>query len=334
MFDSDIKPYRSDIIVKISLAKAAGVCYTEANDTKARISVMTTAEKAKLSPFSLDQYHLSFTGRSFDATVFWARVVSSENESLLTRYTKHTFFEIQYALEGRLVITVGDRQRFTLDESDFIVIPPDTYHQIVDGDDTGARFIMAFSLTAKDDRTADRVLSATAHPYRESPTLRTLLALMAEKSRENSPLCAHTLSCLIEAFLLELCDVASPLENAPADQEKKLSENAKRIENVRKHIKTYHGVGVTVSDLSRRFGLSERHLGRLFRSELNVSLRDAINHEKLRYIEELIASTPLSLGEISALCGFSDEYAMNKFFKRYNKMRLSDYRKTARHQSN
>ena len=292
---------------------------------------MTTPEKAKLAPFSLDQYHLNVTGKAFDATIFWARVVSSENESLLTHYTKHTFFEVQYALEGRLVITVGDDHRFTLDESDFIVIPPDTYHQIVDSDDTGARFIMAFSLAAKNDRAVDRVLSATAHPHKASPTLHALLSLMAEKSRQDSPFCANTLAALAEAFLLELCDVVSPRQKPSADPDKKLSESAKRVETVLDFIKACHGVGVTVSDLSHRFGLSERHLGRLFRSELDLSLREAIHHEKLRYVEELIASTPLSLVEISALCGFSDEYAMNKFFKRYNKMRLSDYRRTARH---
>lgn len=280
---------------------------------------------------NLDKYHLTVESDALSATVFWARVVSSENESLLTGYTKHTFFEIQYALEGRLVITVGDHERFTLDESDFIVIPPDTYHQIVDGDDTGARFIMAFSLTSKDDRALDRVLSSAVHPHRESPALRALFALISQKSGENSPLCAKTLSCLVEAFLLELCDIISPHKSALSEKDRKLSESAKRVEAVHDFIKTYHGVGVTVGGLAHRFGISERHLNRIFRAELGEPLRDVINHEKLRYIEELIAATPLSLGEISALCDFADEYAMNKFFKRYNKMRLSDYRRTAQH---
>lgn len=293
---------------------------------------MTESAKSKTPAFNLDKYHLTVEGKALRATVFWARVVSSENESLLTRYTKHTFFEIQYALEGRLVITVGDLQRFTLDESDFIIIPPDTYHQIVDGDHTGARFIMAFSLASTDDRALDRVLSSSVQPHRESPALRAIFTMIAEKSKHDSPLCAQTLACLVEAFLLELCDIIAPQESALSEKDRKLSESAKRVEAVSDFIKTYHGVGVTVGELSRRFGISERHLCRLFSAERGASLRDVINHEKLRYIEELIASTPLSLGEISALCGFSDEYAMNKFFKRYNKMRLSDYRKTARHE--
>ena len=293
---------------------------------------MEKASARKYIPFNLDKYHLTVEGKSLSATVFWARVVSSEHESLLTTYTKHTFFEIQYALEGRLVITVGDHRRFTLDESDFIVIPPDTYHQIVDGDDTGARFIMAFSLTSKDTRALEQVLASSVRPHRESPALRAIFTLLSQKSEQDSPLCAQTLSCLVEAFLLELCDIISPHASLRQSEDMRLSESERRIQSVEEFIKTYHGVGVTVEELAHHFGISQRHLGRLFAAERGTTPRDAINHEKLRYIEELIASTPLSFGEISALCDFSDEYAMNKFFKRYNKMRLSDYRKTTRHE--
>jgi len=43
-----------------------------------------------------------------------------------------------------------------------------------------------------------------------------------------------------------------------------------------------------------------------------------------------MVSTSLSLGEIAELCGFSDSYAMNKFFKRYNKVTPTVFRKPAK----
>ncbi|MBR6727113.1 MAG: helix-turn-helix domain-containing protein [Clostridia bacterium] len=276
--------------------------------------------------FDLGKYVLSIESKDLSAKVFWARIVSSEHESLLTDYTKHTFFEVQYALEGRIVITVGE-QRFHLDESDFIVIPPDTYHQIVDGDSTGARFIMAFSLLSTEELAAGLAISG-ASPHRESPVLRAILELILQKGAVDSPLCAKTLSSLAEAFLLELCDIVTPAATLPDAKELNLTENQQRIATIRAFIHDYHGIGLSVGDIARRFGIGERHLTRLFRAELGHSPREEINHEKLRHIEELIASTALSFSEISALCGFCDEYAMNKFFKRYNKMRLSDYRRT------
>ena len=278
--------------------------------------------------FDLGKYALSIDGTAMSAQIFWARIVSSEHESLLTGYTKHTFFEVQYALEGRIVITVGDK-RYHLDESDFIVIPPDTYHQIVDGDSTGARFIMAFSLAA-DGAMVESLRQNGARPHKETATLRSLLSLILQKGQNETPLCAQTLSCLIEAFLLELCDITSPPSVTANESTHRFSESRQRIAEICAFIHDYHGIGLSVAELARRFGIGERHLTRLFRAELGRTPREEINHEKLRHIEELIASTSLSFSEISALCGFCDEYAMNKFFKRYNKMKLSDYRRTAR----
>ena len=289
---------------------------------------MEQIERRITPALNLSKYELTVTGPVITATIFWARVVSSETESLLTGYTKHTFFEVQYALEGRIVITVGDNKRFTLDESDFIVIPPDTYHQIVDGDSTGARFIMAFSLSGREE-TLEHLRAAGARPYRDSAALRAILESILQKGRESSPLCAKTLSCLVEAFLLELCDIVTPPTES-GQQERRLTDSAQRVAEICAYIHDFHGIGISVSELSRRFGVGERHLGRLFHAELGHGPREEINHEKLRYIEELIASTALSLSEISALCGFCDEYAMNKFFKRYNKIKLTDYRRTAR----
>ena len=290
---------------------------------------MENSSRRMTPAFDLRKYALSVEGKELSAKVFWARVVSSEHESLLTDYTKHTFFEVQYALEGRIVITVGE-QRFTLDESDFIIIPPDTYHQIVDGDSTGARFIMAFSFSAADPATVEALRQYGAQPHRESQTMRSLLALMVQKGQSETPHCANALSCLIEAFLLELCDIITPMRSTPHDSSRRLSENQQRIAEIRAYIHDYHGIGLSVSELARRFGIGERHLSRLFQAEVGHTPREEINHEKLRHIEEMIASTALSLSEISALCGFCDEYAMNKFFKRYNKMRLTEYRLTAR----
>ena len=116
-----------------------------------------------------------------------------------------------------------------------------------------------------------------------------------------------------------------------ARSEQALTESAARIASIRRFVAQHHGVGISVGALAKRFGISERHLNRLFQTEQKGSVRAIINHEKLHYIEELVASTSLSLGEISALCGFSDEYAMNKFFKRYNHVGLSEYRRTAKH---
>ena len=293
---------------------------------------MTTLQKARLAPFSLDQYHLNVTGKAFDATIFWARVVSSENESLFTQYTKHSFYEIQYALKGKIGMILGDSTPLSFDESDFVIIPPDTYHQIVESDETGARFIMAFSLRVKDAVLSDALSEAlsTPRPYRESPHMRSLLSTVLQKDYHDEPLRKESITALVECFFLEVLETVCPRFGESDSPREHLSAGEEKVAEIERFLHEYNGIGLTVSEVARHFGISERHLSRLFVTARGYSLRDALNREKLKKIEEFVISTDLSLSEISELCGFSDEYAMNKFFRRLNKINLSDFRRLRR----
>ena len=134
---------------------------------------METDLRPRYSSYNINKFNIELSNDLYECRIFWARVVSSENESLFTQYQKHSFYEIQYALQGHIGMIIGDNTPLRFDESDFVVIPPDTYHQIVDSEGTGARFIMAFSLRAKDEvlRKALEALEAP-RPYHESPHMR------------------------------------------------------------------------------------------------------------------------------------------------------------------
>ena len=53
---------------------------------------------------SIGKYDIIVENDFMKCRIYWARIVGSETESLFTQYTKHTFYEIQYALEGRIVM--------------------------------------------------------------------------------------------------------------------------------------------------------------------------------------------------------------------------------------
>lgn len=284
----------------------------------------------RYASYHISKYDIEIHNALFDCRVFWARVISSETESLFTQYTKHTFYEIQYALEGRIGMLIGENRRVDFDESDFIIIPPDTYHQIVDADTRGARFIMAFTLNIKKNelRNALEALDLPL-PHRETPYMRELLSLLLQKSYRNNALRKQQITSLLESFLLEILEVLAR-KNTLTSEDAPKNEAEARVESILACIRDYHGIGLRVSDLARQFNLSERHLNRLFVEATGQSPKEAINHEKMKRVETLVASTSLSLSEISELCGFCDEYAMNKFFRRYNLTGLSEFRRIAK----
>ena len=162
--------------------------------------------------------------------------------------------------------------------------------------------------------------------------MRSILSLMLEKSHGDTTAQKRQVSILVEAFLMEILDALSPSETESSAKSSPHTAAESTVAEIMTFIHSHGGVGVSVADLAERFSLSQRHLCRLFVSVTGESPKEAINHEKLRRIEALVSSTALSLSEISRLCGFSDEYAMNKLFRRYNLTNLSDFRAIARKQ--
>lgn len=279
---------------------------------------------------SINKYDIEIENSFFDCRIFWAKVISSETQSLFTNYTKHTFYEIQYALEGSIGMVVGENKSVYFDSSYFIIIPPDTYHQIFDGDSQGARFIMAFDIHPKNDKIKlplRELNSPSAH--RESKAMRELLSLILEKSYLDDPIRKSLLNSLIESFLLEIFEVIAPHPSNEQGDDKN-AQNDHRISEIKAFISAFNGIGIHVSDVAQRFHLSERQLNRILKASTGKTAKQHIEHEKMKKIEEFAATTELTLKEISELCGFSDEYAMNKFFRRHNKTNLSEFRRIAK----
>ena len=288
----------------------------------------TEHETRSVAPMIYPDFDLQINSPQMNCRIFWARVVSSENESLFTQYTKHTFYEIQYALKGHIGMALENGKTLTVEESCFTIIPPDTYHQVVDATDGGARFIMAFSMDVPHEKFQKRLAyfhSLVSH--RESEMMRHLLSLILEKKESISWVRRESLASLIESFLLEIWSVMTLSQQKTASPPDRESDKLERIQQMQRFIHRFNGIGLTVSDLAAEFHMSERHVSRLFTEITGHSAKDAINHEKLKKLEELVLSTNLSLSEIAELFGFCDEYAMNKFFRRYNLTNLSEFRR-------
>jgi len=276
---------------------------------------------------SIGKYDIIVENDFMKCRIYWARIVGSETESLFTQYTKHTFYEIQYALEGRIVMQIEKNRQICVEQSDFIIIPPDTFHQIIDGDTVGARFIMAFSLEIKSAhlKSLPADLSRLV-PYRETKHMRSILNVAVSKTYHDSPIRRSLITSYLECLMLEFLEATHPYRAQEMTRLENLGENEARVMLIQKFIADHSGIGIRPADISQKFNISERHLNRIFVSVTGKTLKEAINREKLQKIEELVATTALSFKEISELCAFADEYGMNQFFKRYNRCGLTEYR--------
>lgn len=286
-----------------------------------------TDPSVKRKSHSIGKYDIIVENDFLKCRIYWARIVGSETESLFTQYTKHTFFEIQYALEGRIVMQIDKNKQITVDQSDFIIIPPDTFHQIVDGDTVGARFIMAFSLEVKTNHLKNLPTEMSKLiPYHETGHMRDILDIAISKKYHDAAVRRRLITSYLECLMLEFVEAVYPYRIEEHAEMEALSENEARVAQIRRYIADHNGIGIRTSDIAQKFNISERHLNRIFVGVTGKTVKESINRQKLAKIEELVAATALSFKEITELCGFADEYGLNQFFKRYNHCGLTEYR--------
>lgn len=276
---------------------------------------------------SLINMPISMELNGLRCSIYWARIIKGKSESLLTINTKHTVFEIEYAVKHPLTIQIGN-EAVRLSEGEFIIIPPDTPHQIIGSNPEGIKLICGFRpddisfsvfknsfISLKSMKAGDTVkgLSGIIDKYEDENAL----------SKESTVLCS-----LLFSLLAAFTNDAAP--DWVDKEESVYSENEMRMQAFLKMVGEKNGVGISVSEAAAFVNLSERQLFRICMSTVGRTPGEIINEKKLRYIIFCLMFTPLALSEIADICGFQTEYSMTKFFKRYEKMNPSAYRKLHR----
>lgn len=84
---------------------------------------------------------------------------------------------------------------------------------------------------------------------------------------------------------------------------------------------------LTVLDIASAVGVSEPHLGRVFREKLGVSPMRRVNLLRIERAKDLISSSNLQISEIAQLSGFADPYYFSREFKKTAGMTPTEYRK-------
>lgn len=83
------------------------------------------------------------------------------------------------------------------------------------------------------------------------------------------------------------------------------------------HIRHHIGQAMTVQDLAFKAGLSQRQLHRKFVEAFGMAPQEFILRTRVQAASELLAAGKKSVAEIATECGFSDQSALTRHFRRY-----------------
>ena len=102
---------------------------------------------------------------------------------------------------------------------------------------------------------------------------------------------------------------------------------SKAITFIRKHAREG---GIDVGDIVRAAGCSRRYLELRFRSRLGHSIRDELLAERIDWVQTLLTSTNLSIGEITKRSGFVRESHLGLLFRKATGLTMREWRREHR----
>ena len=127
-------------------------------------------------------------------------------------------------------------------------------------------------------------------------------------------------------FLLEKI----PSHWMTVEEEDSGSRRAARMMELTDYIGSHYQEKLLLGDLSEKMGLNLYYLSHFFKDAFGVSFQDYLGKVRCEHARQLLASTDLSLLEISIACGFSDPKYFNRTFREKSGMLPREYREKNR----
>ncbi|MBQ9196283.1 MAG: helix-turn-helix transcriptional regulator [Clostridia bacterium] len=259
-----------------------------------------------------------------DFKVAWCRYAFAERESLSTRSHKHGMLEIHYVRFGALRFRFSGWPEITVSAEEYIIIPPDTVHEIVNEHEHTVKFVAGFQEIPGQEN-AFGGLKGMKEPMvlRASRTLELLADALLEK--ENDTMSRFfTDPYIVSSLIFEAMErMARERRAMPRDV-----RNNERIGQLLRYIREQAFLNMTAAQIAEHFDLSDRQLNRVSKRMLGKTVADLINEERIRRSRMLLKNSNYSLTDISLITGFSDEYSFIRFFKRFSGMPPGQFRRT------
>lgn len=107
------------------------------------------------------------------------------------------------------------------------------------------------------------------------------------------------------------------------------SREARRITEAQLHLQSHYcEAKLSVETVATAIGLSASHLGFIFRKSTGHTLHQALIELRLRRATDLLIRTTLSIKEIAALTGWSNQFYFCAAFKKRHRMAPSTFRRS------
>lgn len=254
---------------------------------------------------------------------YWCRVAYGKFETYNAREHWHSFFELHLCLTGSSRFLV-DEKEYVLAAGEYLLLPPYRKHRICEQGEDFSKFVWGFAV--KEEKIAEELkngydgISLSAAPERMISAVEILLENMNEEEFEFYPV----LKGQLYYIFVQLVRAATQLKTEGSFAKSPSAE----MDSIRKFISNNLSNDLRPEEIAAQFYRTVGQIDRLCRTECHCSvsqLKRQLQAEKMR---DLLGKTDLSLKEIAEQTGFSDQYAMSKFFRKMEGESPGRYRRS------
>lgn len=212
-------------------------------------------------------------------------------------------YEIIFVLEGQVFIKEGNEE-YLIEKNGAILLRPEVEHfGYKRSENTSFYWLHFFGCPKKNGQN----IKIIKNPYNISLFIKQLLHFSSE-GKDKEALTYLTRLVLFEFF-----------ENNENNSERKL------LNDIKEWIRSNSYEDLKVSDVAGQFGYNPDYISRLFKNNMNISLKNYIDNQRISHIKNLLLNTNDTLSQISSKCGFSDYKYFLKFFKYHEKLTPTEF---------
>ncbi len=271
-------------------------------------------EEAMQNFLKLGLANRTYTENDLSFQLFWYRYIHDIPENTLPRYTKrhaHSCFELHFIMGGSYAYYEADKPPLDLAAGDFILIPPQIEHQLLQQTKDAETITIAFLFTMNEPSSFSFHTNGMCEKIK--PAMLTLIEMIWEEASDASHYCTHIIQNHMTSLLLS----AIRLFATPCAEERmtKWVHEAAAV-NVETFIIENSDLIFSVTALAERLHLSEKQLTRIIQNEYGKTPKVLIDSIKIQQAKKLLMESDMTLEQISDTLGFSDHNNFGRFFKR------------------
>ena len=266
---------------------------------------------------------------AFTSNVYWCRFSYNGYDSWNYTFHSHSFYELHYCLKGYAVFGLITGEKIKISAGEFVIFPTKTKHDLECLSDDFEKFVLGFDIQVKESEEKNFFLTAFGKEMSitniaSSEELYNIIAMIL--SRISYKKSGYKLA-INELISLVITEVARLITAENEETFPDYANDDKRLETLIRFMKDNIAMDLSTDDIAKEMGLSAKQLNRLMTNTYGLTIAEFFRIEKVKKIKNLLLQTDLSIRDIAKKMNYSDEYAMNKSFKKVAGITPGTYRR-------